>query len=123
MAGWLVGCMIGWMVGWLEGGLLNAISGYVVPSSIIARFARDFDQRGGYTQFCFPPFNWQQLLTADAKRFFGVDKKGFGVRLMQIHGSVADRLQRDDVLLSIDGKEVGHDGKAGNCMDTAACTA
>ena len=36
------------------------------------RFLRDFDTREKYTQFCFPPFDWQALETPDIN---GVSEK------------------------------------------------
>ncbi|CAE7656951.1 DEGP10, partial [Symbiodinium pilosum] len=52
----------------------------------------------------------------DARRYYQVHQRRCGVRISHIHASAAGKLKPDDVLLSIDGQTVGHDGKVP--MDT-----
>jgi len=85
--------------------------GYLVPSKVIHRFLKDFHSRGQYTQFCFPPFRWQGLETPHARRFFGVQGRQCGVRIEKVHGSAKGQLMKDDIVLAIDGHEVGNEGK------------
>lgn len=111
----------GQAVGMAFSGLDDAQNvGYLVPSKVIARFLRDFESRGRYTQFCFPPFCWQSLETQDARKFFGVEGRNCGVRIEIVHTSAEGKLKKDDIVLAIDGHAIGHEAKVplGNGHET-----
>jgi len=102
----------GFAIGMAFSGLEQAQNvGYLVPSKVIARFLRDYETRHRYTQFCFPPFGFQGLDTPDARCFFGVEGRSCGVRVEKVHSSAKGKLMKNDIILAIDGHQVGHEGK------------
>ncbi|PRW60277.1 Protease Do-like 9 [Chlorella sorokiniana] len=86
--------------------------GYVIPTSVVRHFIEDYKRNGRYTGF--PSLNvvWQEMDSKALKRAYRMEphQKGVLVRSVAAASSEASVLQPDDIILSIDGVDVGNDG-------------
>ncbi|PSC68151.1 protease Do-like 9 [Micractinium conductrix] len=86
--------------------------GYVIPTSVVHHFLADYKRNGTYTGF--PSLNvvWQELDSKALKRAYDMQphQKGVLVRSVAPAADEASVLRPDDILMKIDGIEVGNDG-------------
>jgi S1-C subfamily serine protease len=86
--------------------------GYMIPTPVIHRFLRDISD-GHYDRYVDLSITYFKLLVNSAeRRALGLeeDDRGVVVTSVSSDGSCAGRLQRGDVLLSIDGHPIASDG-------------
>lgn len=86
--------------------------GYVIPTSVVRHFIDDFSRHGRYTGFPSLNIVWQEMESRILKAAYGLDphKKGVLIRSVTHASHEAVILQPDDIILRIDGIEIGSDG-------------
>lgn len=86
--------------------------GYVIPTSVVRHFLMDYTKNGKYTGFPSLNLVWQEMDSKALKRAYGMmpHQKGVLLRSLAAASDEANMLKEDDILLRIDGVEVGNDG-------------
>eukprot|EP00442_Polarella_glacialis_P053256 CAMPEP_0115119562 /NCGR_PEP_ID=MMETSP0227-20121206/45164_1 /TAXON_ID=89957 /ORGANISM="Polarella glacialis, Strain CCMP 1383" /LENGTH=583 /DNA_ID=CAMNT_0002521053 /DNA_START=107 /DNA_END=1857 /DNA_ORIENTATION=- len=86
--------------------------GYVIPSEIVLHFLEDYTRNKSFTGFGTAGFSYQPLESPMLRESMGLLKGQSGVRVKTVDaaGASAGILQPDDVLLRVDGHQVGNDG-------------
>ena len=86
--------------------------GYVIPTSVVRHFWEDVHRHGKFTGFPSLNVAWQELDSKALKKAYGLGphEKGVLVRSVVEAAAEAKVLQKDDVILSIEGIAVGTDG-------------
>lgn len=86
--------------------------GYVIPSEVVLHFLEDYNRHGGFTGFGTAGFSYQPLESPTMREALGLTKGQSGVRVKAVDpaGPSAGILREHDVLLRIDGQQVGNDG-------------
>ncbi|RMZ53985.1 hypothetical protein APUTEX25_002562 [Auxenochlorella protothecoides] len=86
--------------------------GYVIPTLVVRHFLHDYMRTGTYTGF--PSLNvvWQELESRTLRLACGMgpQHKGVLVRSVSAAAHEAEVLRQDDVIMAINGVEVGNDG-------------
>jgi len=94
--------------------LLNAENiGYIIPVPVVKHFLEDIEKnKGNYTGFCDIGAQIQLMESDNIRKAMGMQPGQTGVLVNKIfplsHASTV--LQKDDVILEIDGTSVGNDG-------------
>jgi S1-C subfamily serine protease len=86
--------------------------GFMIPTPVIKRFLRDLS-RGSYTGYTDYSIAIRPLQSPTARKALGVPLENAGVLVTDVHetGSAHGFLQKDDVLLGIDGHQIACDGR------------
>ncbi|KAL4421535.1 hypothetical protein ABPG75_010826 [Micractinium tetrahymenae] len=86
--------------------------GYVIPTSVVRHFLTDFQRHGKYNGFPSLNIVWQEMDSKALKRAYGMQphQKGVLVRSVNASSDEASALRPDDIVLRIDGVDVGNDG-------------
>eukprot|EP00546_Thalassionema_frauenfeldii_P001705 CAMPEP_0178934138 /NCGR_PEP_ID=MMETSP0786-20121207/23701_1 /TAXON_ID=186022 /ORGANISM="Thalassionema frauenfeldii, Strain CCMP 1798" /LENGTH=513 /DNA_ID=CAMNT_0020611897 /DNA_START=212 /DNA_END=1753 /DNA_ORIENTATION=+ len=87
--------------------------GYVVPVTVVQHFLEDIQRHGRYTGFCTFGISYYMLENASFRRSLGMKDGMSGVRIGSVDPTAASLniLQKNDVILEIDGISLGNDGK------------
>jgi S1-C subfamily serine protease len=85
--------------------------GYMIPTPVIQRFLKDISD-GRYDRYVDLSLSYFKLLNPAQRRALGLEENGQGVMVSSVssEGSCAGKLQRGDVLLSIDNHPIAIDG-------------
>jgi S1-C subfamily serine protease len=86
--------------------------GFMIPTPVIKRFLRDLS-KGSYTGYTDYSVAIRPLQSPTARKALGVPVENAGVLVTDVHeiGSAYGFLQKDDVLLGIDGHPIACDGR------------
>lgn len=89
--------------------------GYVIPVPTIHHFLADRDPTAAGERcqgFCSLGIFWQALENEQLRQYYGIDdsRSGVLVRGLSPLSAAAGVLERDDVLLALDGKPIANDG-------------
>lgn len=87
--------------------------GYVVPVTVVQHFLQDIQRHGKYTGFCSFGIKYSMLENASFRKSLGMADGMSGVRIKGVEPTAASLniLQKNDVILAIDGISLGNDGK------------
>lgn len=89
-------------------------TGYIIPVPVIARFLKDIEdgRYDGHPQDGLGTMEWA-LLNPSTAAFHGLQESDGGTKISAVAdwASTAKRLQVGDIILTIDGRKVGVDGK------------
>ena len=87
-------------------------TGYIIPVPVVKRFLDDFERHGAWTGFTSLHVECQALENEDLRRMHGMgeEQTGIVIRAVAPETHVAEALEVDDVLLSVEGQQVGNDG-------------
>jgi len=87
--------------------------GYVVPVTVVQHFLQDIQRHGEYTGFCSFGISYSFLENASFRKSLGMKDGMSGVRIKSMEPTAASLniLQKNDVILEIDGISLGNDGK------------
>lgn len=85
--------------------------GYMVPAPVIKYFLKDIED-GKYDGIPLIGMSWQELENPDIRQRYKMTEEQTGVLVIKIYpGSPAkDLLESEDIILSIDGKNIENDG-------------
>ena len=86
-------------------------TGYIIPTPVIKRFLKDIDD-GKYDGYVELGIDYLNLLNPSYRRFLALPDEDIGVVITNVlaAGSAGGLLKIGDVLLSIDGYPITHDG-------------
>jgi len=86
--------------------------GYIIPTEILMHFVEDFKRHGRFKGFGTAGFSYQPLESPVLREALGVTKGMSGVRVKAVDpaGPSAGILRSNDVVLRIDGQQIGNDG-------------
>lgn len=86
--------------------------GYLIPYPVIRHFLDDVEKNGRVTGFPRMGLEFQELENVSAKAALGFPTEKSGVMISHIFkmSPAAKVLERDDIICSIDGHEIGDDG-------------
>lgn len=86
--------------------------GFMIPTPVIKRFLRDLS-KGSYTGYTDYSLEIRPLQSPTARKALGVPVENTGVLITGVHeiGSAHGFLQKDDVLLGVDGHPIACDGR------------
>ncbi len=86
--------------------------GYIIPSTVVEHFLKDYAAKGKYTGFPTLGLEWQKLENPSLRKALGIPsaEKGVLVRRVEPTADAAGKLLKGDVLLSFDGHAVACDG-------------
>lgn len=86
--------------------------GYVIPHVVVDHFLTDFLKNGKYTGFPSLNILWQEMESMALKAAFGLGPHHKGILIRRVNPTSSEHaiLQQGDILLEIDGVELGSDG-------------
>lgn len=86
--------------------------GYIIPQEIVQHFLEDVDRNGRFSGFASLGIEAQSLENDDMRELYRLTEQQTGVLVRSVAPEldVARVLQVDDVLLSVEGQQVGTDG-------------
>lgn len=85
--------------------------GYVIPASVCRHFLEDVHRHGIYTGFPSLNVGWQEMESKALKHAYKLGPHEKGILIRRVSEAIYDgELQTDDIILSIDGVDVGSDG-------------
>jgi len=86
--------------------------GYVIPHVVVDHFLTDFLKNGKYTGFPSLNILWQEMESKALKAAFGLGPHHKGILIRRVNPTSSEHtvLQPGDILLKIDGVELGSDG-------------
>jgi len=86
--------------------------GYIIPSKIVNHFLEDYSRHGEFTGFGTCGISFQPLESPAQREVLGITKAMSGVRVKSVDpaGPSSGILQENDVILQVDGHQVGNDG-------------
>lgn len=87
--------------------------GYVIPVTVVLHFLEDIRRNAGrYTGWCELGIHFAPLENKTGRRYLGMKPEQTGVMVLSVNpvSSAASHLERNDVLLSMDGIAVANDG-------------
>lgn len=85
--------------------------GFMIPTPVIGRFLKDLS-KGSYTGYTDLSISYRPLLSPSARRALGLSDNDRGILVTDVHekGSASGFLQKEDVLLAIDGHPIASNG-------------
>ncbi|XP_062106799.1 protease Do-like 9 [Humulus lupulus] len=86
--------------------------GYVIPTTVIMHFIKDYERNGAYTGFPILGIEWQKMENPDLRSLIGMgpDQKGVRIRRIEPTAPESHVLKPSDVILSFDGVNIANDG-------------
>jgi len=86
--------------------------GYIIPCVVVMHFLNDLLKHGKYTGFPTLGVEMQTMENAHLREAFGMTSKQKGVLINRVAptSAAAAVLQAKDVLMAIDGEQIGYDG-------------
>ncbi|KAI5077937.1 hypothetical protein GOP47_0007761 [Adiantum capillus-veneris] len=86
--------------------------GYLIPTSVIAHFIRDYELNGDCTEFPALGITWQTLENPDLRNALCMAAHLEGICVLEIEPTspAAKFLQPSDIILSFDGVNIANDG-------------
>mmetsp|Transcript_74603 Transcript_74603/g.131957 ORF Transcript_74603/g.131957 Transcript_74603/m.131957 type:complete len:555 (-) Transcript_74603:132-1796(-) len=86
--------------------------GYIIPTEILMHFIEDYRRNGCFKGFGTAGFSFQSLESPVLREALGLSKGLSGVRVKAVDPSGPSHgiLQTNDVVLRIDGQQIGNDG-------------
>lgn len=86
--------------------------GYIIPTEILAHFVEDYRRNGCFKGFGTAGFSYQPLESPVLREALGLSKGLSGVRVKGVDptGPSHGVIQTNDVVLRIDGQQIGNDG-------------
>ncbi|KAL4855164.1 Protease Do-like 9 [Chlorella vulgaris] len=86
--------------------------GYVIPTSVVRHFLADVQRHEHYTGFPALNIVWQEMDSKALKKAYKMQPHQKGVLVRSVGGASHEAavLRKDDVLLRIEGQDVGTDG-------------
>jgi hypothetical protein len=98
-----------------EGGLLAphlGCAGYLIPNAIVTHFLRDVDKFGRNVGFPSLGLTTQHLDNPQLRAYLRMPPKATGVLVIRVFpcGSCRDLVRPDDVLMSVEGRDISCDG-------------
>uniref|UniRef100_A0A803QLZ1 Serine protease n=1 Tax=Cannabis sativa TaxID=3483 RepID=A0A803QLZ1_CANSA len=86
--------------------------GYVIPTTVITHFIKDYERNGAYTGFPILGVEWQKMENPDLRSSIGMgpDQKGVRIRRIEPTAPESNVLKPSDVILSFDGVDIANDG-------------
>jgi len=87
--------------------------GYIIPAEVVEHFLEDFRRNGEYTGFGTCGFSAQPLENAAMRSALGLRKNQSGARVRRVNPAAPSSkvLRKGDIILRVDGLEIGNDGK------------
>lgn len=87
--------------------------GYIIPAEVVEHFLTDYSQAGEYTGFGTCGFSSQPLENAAMRFALGLRKNQSGALVRRVNPAAPSSkvLRKGDIILWVDGLEVGNDGK------------
>eukprot|EP01135_Chromosphaera_perkinsii_P004605 Nk52_evm5s291 gene=Nk52_evmTU5s291 len=84
--------------------------GYIIPLPIINHFLEDIKRHNRYTGFCKLGFYCQTLENPQMRDYLHLPKDKSGVLVTKTLGDTSSVLQKDDIVMHIDGTPIANDG-------------
>jgi S1-C subfamily serine protease len=85
--------------------------GYVIPTPIVEHFMKDYIKEKRYSGFPALGISWQPMESPHMREAYQMgDRKGVLVRIVPGAGASAGILKKQDVLLTVEGKDIAGDG-------------
>ncbi|KAK6928288.1 PDZ domain [Dillenia turbinata] len=86
--------------------------GYVIPTTVILHFIKDYEKNGAYTGFPILGVEWQKMENPDLRMSMGMgpDQKGVRIRRIEPTAPESHVLKPSDIILSFDGVNIANDG-------------
>ena len=86
--------------------------GYMIPIPIIKHFLTEAFSNKPYRGFPVLPVNFDALENDEERKYYGMTQNQTGMRISRIDklGDAANKLQRNDILLEIDGMRISNEG-------------
>lgn len=86
--------------------------GYIIPCEVLMHFVTDYKRHGRFTGFGSAGISFQTLEQSGLREWLGMTKGQSGVRVKSVDaaGPACGIVKPDDVVLCVDGQQIGNDG-------------